>query len=165
MKKLLLQIFFITLFIFGLNGCYTIIWSPDSEFPNQDNSEAVTVYYGDIYYGDYYYFYDIPWWYDYNPPVATGSDTKNRENNPDIGTLRDTGGRSDPLRVPDVQPPSRDQNSSGNNNDNSSSSSNNTSSNSSSDRGSSSSSSGSSGSSGSSTERNSNGERSSGGRK
>lgn len=167
MKKLLLQIFFITMFIFGLNGCYTIIWSPDSEFPNQDNSEAGAAYYGDYYYGDYYYFYDIPWWYDFIPPVAAGtgnSGNSNRDNNSEIGTLRDTGGRSDPLRVPDVQPPSRDQNSSGNNKDNNSSSSNNTSSNNS-DRGSSSSSnSGSSGSSGSGV-RDNNGGRSSGGRK
>ena len=164
MKKLLLQIFFITLFIFGLNGCYTIIWSPDSEFPNQDNSEAGAAYYSDYYYGDYYYFYDIPWWYDFIPPATTGSGTTNRDNNPDVGTLRDMSGRSDPSRVPDVQPPSRNDNNSGNNNDNSSSSSNNTSSNNS-DRGSSSSNSGNSGSSGSGSVRDNNGGRSSGGRK
>lgn len=115
MKKLLFNILFAGLFIFGLNGCYTIIWSPDSEFPNQDNSDNSTVYYGDNYYGDYYYYYGAPWWYDYSPPLVTSPATKTREDNPDIGNLRDNSGRSDGGRILNVQPPSRNINNSGDN--------------------------------------------------
>ena len=71
MKTLILKILFIALITLGFEGCYTIIWSPDSEFPTEDNSSTTSVYYSDPYYGDYYYFYDTPWWWDVTPPAVT----------------------------------------------------------------------------------------------
>lgn len=165
MKKLLFNILFAGLFIFGLSGCYTIIWSPDSEFPNQDNSDNSTIYYGDNYYGDYYYYYDAPWWYDYAPPLVNSPATKTRGDNPDIGNLRDNSGRSDGGRILEVQPPSKSQNPTDNGTGKSTTGSGNTSSGSSDRNSSTSSGSGNSGkdsSSGSNT-RNNNGGRSSGG--
>lgn len=104
MKPLLLKIIFITIFILGLNGCYTIIWSPDMEFPTEENYGS-TIYYGNAYYGDYYYYYDYPWWLDIVPPVANPV-AGPRDENKNIQNIRDTGGRGIPARVPDLQPPS-----------------------------------------------------------
>jgi len=167
MKKLLFKLSFILLIIFGFSGCYTIIWSPDSEFPNQDNSDNSTIYYGDPYYGPYYDYYDIPWWYDFAPAPTVTRPT--RENNPEIGRLRDSGGdRGESPRIPDVQPPSRNGDTTSNNtNTGSSNSSGNSSTET--ERSSSSSNTGSTGdrgsSSGSGSVRNNNGDRSSGGRR
>ncbi len=171
MKKMLFKILFIVLIFLGLNGCYTIIWSPDSEFPTQDNSDNSTIYYGDTYYGPYFIYYDTPWWYDYAPPVVSRPETKTREDNSDIGRLRDSGGdRGTAGRIPDVQPPSRSENSSDTSSSSDKSSGNSGSSSSGSTvRNSSSSGSGNTSgkdnSSGSGTVRNNNGGRSSGGRK
>lgn len=110
MKSLVLKIVFITLVTLGLNGCYTIIWSPDSEFPTEDNS-VTNIYYGDTYYGDYYYFYDTPWWWDYtyNSPVSGG--TRPTRDGSTQG-LRDPGGRSPAPRDPIINtpPPTREIN-------------------------------------------------------
>lgn len=163
MKKLLIKILFTAFFIFGLSGCYTIIWSPDAEFPTQDNSDNSTIYYGDTYYGDYYYYYDTPWWYDYVPPVSSGPATKTRNDNTDIGRLRDSGdSRGDAGRIPDVQPPSKSENPPQNTNDKGNTNNTGTSTETSA-RNSSSSSSGNTGGSGS--VRNNDGGRSSGGRR
>jgi hypothetical protein len=168
MKKLSFQILFTALIIFGLNGCYTIIWSPDTEFPNQDNSDNSTIYYGDTYYGPYFIYYDTPWWYDYTPPKPVA---KTREDNSEINRLRDSdGGRGNPGRVPEVQPPSRNENPSGNNNtngssDNSGNKSTETSVRNSSSTSSSGNTSGRSNTSGSGSVRDNNGGRSSGGRR
>ncbi len=52
---------FVFLAAFGLTGCYTVMWSPDTQMPErQDNEDS---YYNNPYYGDYYYYYDDPWWY------------------------------------------------------------------------------------------------------
>lgn len=170
MKTMLLKILFTVLIFIGLNGCYTIIWSPDSEFPTQDNSDNSTIYYGDTYYGPYYIYYDTPWWYDYAPPVVSRPETKTREDNSDIGRLRDSGGdRGTAGRIPDVQPPSRSENSSDTSSSDKSSGNSGSSSSGSTVRNSSSSGSGNTSgrdnSSGSGTVRNNNGGRSSGGRK
>ncbi len=163
MKTLILKIVFIALVTLGLNGCYTIIWSPDSEFPTEDNS-TTDIYYGNPYYGDYYYFYDTPWWWDYSyTPVVT----KQRENTA-TGSIRDLGRGQEP-RVPvviETAPPSRnadngDTGTTGNKGNNSSSTETTVRSSSSSNSGSSDRQSSSSGS----TVRNNNGGRSSGGRK
>lgn len=167
MKSLLFRIFFIVFILIGLNGCYTIIWSPDQEFPNQSSSDSTSSYdnaynndsyYGDPYYGDYYYYYDIPWWYEFVPPVVSKNETGTTGNNSDIGRIRDSGdGRSNPDRVPDLQPPSKNENPTGNNNDKGSSGNSGKTSTDTSGRNSSSSS--------SNTTRNDNGGRSSGGRR
>lgn len=163
MKTIILKVVFMALITLGLNGCYTIIWSPDSQLPTEDNS-VTNIYYGDNYYGDYYYFYDTPWWWDYSyTPPATGVTYPKRDEG--TQTLRgDLGDRGNPPRIIDVQPPSRDANppSTGN-----SGSTGNNGSSTETVRSSSSSSSNSSGreSSSSGSVRNNNGGRSSGGRK
>lgn len=111
MKKILLSIFLSVITTIGLSGCYTIIWSPDSEFPTQDNSDYTTIYYSPTYYGPYYGWYDVPWWYDYAPPVTVPTGDRTHE----TVRLRDTDGRVDPPRVPDVQPPSRNDPGTGDN--------------------------------------------------
>ena len=108
MKTIILKVIFIALVTLGLNGCYTIIWSPDSALPTQDNS-VTNIYYGDSYYGDYYYFYDTPWWWDYsyNPPAsAVTRPTRDESTQP----IRDLSDRGTPPRTIDTQPPSRDAN-------------------------------------------------------
>lgn len=107
MKKISFKILLLIIFTFGLTGCYTIVWSPDSEFPTEQNSENNTIYYGDNYYGDYYYFYDSPWWYDYAPPVSSRPITRPRDENHNIETLRNDDGRGTPLRNPDLSPPAK----------------------------------------------------------
>jgi uncharacterized membrane protein YgcG len=166
MKKLTFTIILIALFTFGFNGCYTIIWTPDSAFPTEDNS-TTNIYYGDTYYGDYYYFYDYPWWLDIVPPVA-GNVTTPRSDRGDVSKLRNTGERGTPPRTPELQPvsqnaPPADINNTGSS-DNSGNKSTETSVRSSSSSSTSSSGRESSSSSGS-TVRNNNGGRSSGGRK
>ncbi len=43
-----------------LPGCYTTIWSPDQNVPDQvDNSDS---FYPENYYGDYNTYYNSPWW-------------------------------------------------------------------------------------------------------
>ncbi len=167
MKKILFNSLLSLFILFGLSGCYTIIWSPDTEFPNEGNSEASSIYYGDTYYGPYYIWYDVPWWLDYTPPISTTTGSGSRDNNTETGRLRDTGnGRGESGRVIDVQPPSKNENPTGDNTnkDNSNNSGNSNSSDRSSSSGSGSSS-GNSNSSGSGSTRNSDGGRSSGGRR
>jgi len=164
MKTLILKIVFAALITLGLNGCYTIIWSPDAELPSEDNS-TTNIYYGDTYYGDYYYFYDTPWWWDYSYNPGITKPVRDAGTQP----VRDLGGRTPSPRDPILTaPPSRDANPPTTGSDGSSTG-NNGSSTETTVRGSSSSNSGSSGrenSSGSgNTVRNNNGGRSSGGRK
>ena len=165
MKPAILRIIFVTFVLFGLNGCYTIIWSPDMEFPTEDNSDLTTIYYGDAYYGPYYYYYDYPWWLDIVPPV-TGPVTTERSGNGETSTLRNTGERGTPPRVPELLPPSRNATptNTGNTENSNNSGSGNTKSSVRNSSSSSGSSSGRESSSGSSV-RNNNGGRSSGGRK
>ncbi len=162
MKTLLLKTLFIALITMGLNGCYTIIWSPDSELPTEDNS-VTSAYYGDTYYGEYYYFYDTPWWWEYNYTPAAASTERGNETAP----VRDLGGRGTPTGpvIIETAPPTRDINppstGSSGNTGNRGTSTETTRSSSTSNSGSASRESSSSGSS----VRNNNGERSSGGRR
>jgi len=105
MKPAILKIIFVAMIVFGLNGCYTIIWNPDMEFPTESNSDQTTIYYGDAYYGPYYYYYDYPWWLDIVPPAA-GPVTVERSENNETSILRNTGGRGTPSRISELQPPS-----------------------------------------------------------
>jgi uncharacterized membrane protein YgcG len=166
MKTLLIKAVFISIITLGLNGCYTIIWSPDMEFPTEENYGS-TVYYGDSYYGDYYYYYDYPWWLDIVPPAVTQTAGSRDENN-NIQNIRNTDGRGTPTRIPELRPPSHNApptttNADGNRNNSGSSSTETTVRNSSSGSGSNSGRESTSGNS--NNVRNNNGGRSSGGRK
>ncbi len=60
MKKHLLGFTLALALLITIPGCYTVIWSPDMNFPTKDNSENTDYGY---YQTPYYYYYDYPWWY------------------------------------------------------------------------------------------------------
>ncbi|MDP1994172.1 MAG: hypothetical protein Q8K40_02895 [Ignavibacteria bacterium] len=57
--------------LFGLQGCYTVIWTPDIDFPTKENSDDSESYYEEPYYGDYTPYYGLPWWYTVPPTTFT----------------------------------------------------------------------------------------------
>lgn len=61
--KSILKIILTVLILFGLQGCYTILWTPEEKIT--DDYETTSYYHG--YASDYY---DIPWWI--NVPVIVG---------------------------------------------------------------------------------------------
>lgn len=56
-KYILILIVFIVLFF--TQGCYTVLWTPDSPMP--DNYETTNYYYDNDFYVTYY---EYPWWVD-----------------------------------------------------------------------------------------------------
>lgn len=70
MKNLIKYLFAALLLSFTLSGCYTVIWSPEDEFPA--SYENYDEYYGGFYPSVYMGYYDIPWWYNITPPTRTG---------------------------------------------------------------------------------------------
>lgn len=139
MKRYLINLFLILSLAVIVPGCYTIIWTPDEEFPSERDYEYQS-YYPDNYYGDYYYFYDYPWWLTITPPDYTETDNSSIERNRETTRSRNTdGGRSIDRRNPDngnnngniiqTATPTRDRSSDNNNNDTSSGSTTTTSSN------------------------------------
>jgi hypothetical protein len=114
MKIIITRIVFLLFLILTIPGCYTVVWEPDMEFPNENNSEYTTDnYYDGGYYGDYNYFYNYPWWLSLNPPTKDRNSSDRDKNSP-ISTLRNTGdGRSpgdgrNPGGVINTPPPTRD---------------------------------------------------------
>lgn len=69
MKAVRLLAFVILLF--GFQGCYTVIWTPDIDFPTKENSDDSESYYEEPYYGDYTPYYGLPWWYTVPPTTFT----------------------------------------------------------------------------------------------
>jgi hypothetical protein len=113
MKIIITRVVFLSFLILTVPGCYTVVWEPDMEFPNENNSEYTTEnYYDGGYYGSYDYFYNYPWWLSLNPPTKEGI-TKQRENS-STGTLRNSGdGRNpgngrNPGGILTPPPPTRD---------------------------------------------------------
>jgi hypothetical protein len=116
--------------IISFTGCYTIVWSPDTEFPTEKNYNNNDGYYPDYYYGDYYYFYDYPWWFNITPPIyidKTKERTVVRDQSDSHLRNNDSGRRTDSGRKEIIQTntPTRDGNKNSDNDNNSSSSSNN----------------------------------------
>jgi len=62
--------------LFTLQGCYTVIWTPDVAFPSKEKSEESDSYYEDVYYSPYY---DTPWWYTVPPPPTFTPLVKERD--------------------------------------------------------------------------------------
>lgn len=104
--KTLLKILVITFILFGLEGCYTILWTPDKKMTDDYNSTS-------YYYGYVTDFYDIPWWitvpiivdYPYNPTSGNVSITKDRDNSRDGDTKdirNNDGGRNTGGRIPEI---------------------------------------------------------------
>lgn len=108
MKKLIL----ISAILFlSLQGCYTIIMTPEDKTPVYDN---YYVFYPTDYYGSYGSYYEIPWWI--TNPIVTISDVKTISRNSDTQSLRnndgyrfESGSRDGIITTP---PPSRDNSSS-----------------------------------------------------
>ncbi len=110
MKTKILILTLFALFSFGFAGCYTVIWSPDMQFPTQaDSGTEVNNYYSYNYYGDYNYYYAEPWWYSLAPPAYIAP-TKERTN-ADERLRNNTGGRGTSARdIIRTAPPSRNSN-------------------------------------------------------
>jgi hypothetical protein len=93
MKKYIL---ILTLFIFliGFTGCYTVIWTPDKDFPTASVKQQQELYYDsyypDHYYGGYYSYYSYPWWYRITPPAVYQPEDKG-ERTESTGSLRNSG--------------------------------------------------------------------------
>ena len=129
MKRYLINLLVILSLAVIAPGCYTVIWTPDEEFPTERDYEYQG-YYPDNYYGDYYFFYDYPWWLTITPPDYTGSDNPGTERKKETTRTRNTdGGRSTTdRRNPDsgntngniiqTQSPTRDRSSDNNNSNN-----------------------------------------------
>lgn len=108
MKAIKLLAFVILLF--GLQGCYTVIWTPDIDFPTKENSDDSESYYDEPYYGDYTPYYGLPWWYSI-PSTTFTPLVKERSN--EVTKLRNgsepgrgTPGRPNiPERTPVVEQP------------------------------------------------------------
>lgn len=86
---------FTLLIAINMTGCYTVIFSPDMEYPTINNYQDDSYYYpggeGPIVIIDYYY---LPWWVGYEIPVIT-----NRTN--DLHDLRtNIGGRNPVQDIP-----------------------------------------------------------------
>lgn len=98
MKNLIIKTGIIFLMLFGLQGCYTILWTPDKKISSEYESSS--------YYSGYASdFYDVPWWI--NVPVivaypyAPGGDKpgtkfRNDKSDNDSRELRDNNGERNP---------------------------------------------------------------------
>lgn len=108
MKKILILV--ISAITILLQGCYTIVWSPDVEFP--------TEYYPNEYYEGYYGdYYDTPWWIIHTSFVTEIQDVIYEIRNDDTQSIRNgNGGRGYEDGRPDFQEtPSVSINTGGNN--------------------------------------------------
>lgn len=127
MKKNIKISLLILIAVFSLNGCYTVLWMPEDEFPTESSYNE---FYSEPYYGDYYSFYDYPWWLGLTPPSAPVGSDRIRTENGTTSSLRNEGqgrGTDNDRKILPTSPPSRDgsSNSSSNNNSNRNSSSSN----------------------------------------
>lgn len=95
---------FVTLLV-GFQGCYTVIWTPDIDFPTKETSDNSDSYYEEPYLIPYY---GDPWWYTVPPPPTFTPLVKERSD--EATKLRNGGepGRGTPERPrrPDANPPS-----------------------------------------------------------
>lgn len=93
MKTLYLILFFISL---NFTGCYTILWSPEDEFPSESSYSGYDDgYYSDPYYGGYSYYYEYPWWLSIVPPtISNQGENENTNRSDDVRSVRNSGGRN-----------------------------------------------------------------------
>lgn len=109
MKKLIINLFALTIAVY-VTGCYTIIWDPVAEkFPTQQNSyDVYDGYYPENNFGDYSIYYDRPWWFDITPPAFVNNNY-NRDADPNISIIRnlDRGSRTGINWLLFTNPPAR----------------------------------------------------------
>jgi hypothetical protein len=94
---------FVIVLSFYTTGCYTIVWDPREEFPDNENSyeSNSSDFYDYDYYGGYVDYYEAPWWiqpvvYITNPDGTTDRvQTKDRNNgrSSDTESIRNSNGR------------------------------------------------------------------------
>lgn len=108
MKKLFL---ISTILLLSLQGCYTIIMTPEDKPPVYEN------YYGFYlteYYGSYGSYYEVPWWI--TNPIITISNGTTKTRNSDTQSLRNNDGlrygSSSRDGIITTPPPSKDNSSS-----------------------------------------------------
>jgi len=94
---------------FLLTGCYTIVWDPREEYPNEDNYTESDGFYESDYYGGYVDYYESPWWittpiYVVYPGGDDNPTTKDRNNgrSSDTESIRNSNGRGNTDRNPDI---------------------------------------------------------------
>jgi hypothetical protein len=113
-------LFFVLGLSFLTSGCYTVIWTPEKEFPNESNYLPYGS--GYYYYDEYYYYYDYPWWLEITPPSKT--ETKyERDRNSDISKIRNAGdgrGTDNTREILNTPPPTKSSDSGNNSNNNNS---------------------------------------------
>lgn len=92
MKTKIIKYSMILIAAVSFAGCYTIMWTPDKEFPAKDENSSYSqdTYYNDQYYGDYSYYYEYPWWYSIIPPAPY--------NTPGSAYVRDSSGAIQGIR-------------------------------------------------------------------
>ncbi len=103
MKNLIVKSFLLFMVLLGLQGCYTILWTPDTKISEQYQTTS-------YYYGYATEFYDVPWWI--NVPIIVqfptyiNSDKSTQEQNDresNRGELRNNdGGRNTGGRNPEI---------------------------------------------------------------
>lgn len=105
MKTLIAKTILIFFILFGLQGCYTILWTPEKKIT--ENYISSNYYYG--YISD---FYDVPWWIsvpiivDYPYYQTSGNAITKERANPNNSGQRDLrnndGGRNSGDRNPEI---------------------------------------------------------------
>lgn len=126
--KPIIKVFVLILFISVLfPGCYTIVWDPNQEFPNEANTtDDTNEFYETEYFGGYGDYYEIPWWaslptytvYPQNVNEKTKTRTEqNTGRSSDQQNIRNSFGRESTNTGRDVQittpPPTQSSGSSG----------------------------------------------------
>ena len=100
LKKLFLVLFLCLPFF--TNGCYTVLWTPDEDFPDESSYD----YYGSYYIEEYHYYYDYPWWLSFTPPYKYRDNNEGYERDNGTSQIRNNGnGRGDSGREILVTPP------------------------------------------------------------
>ncbi len=95
MKSLIISAVLIFGVSFLFTGCYTIVWDPTQEFPDEQNLSENTDFYDTEYYGSYGSFYETPWWITapvYVVPVNNSLDKNQTKYRTNTGSSND--GRS-----------------------------------------------------------------------
>ncbi len=98
-NKIKILVLFISI-SFLFTGCYTMVWDPYQEFPNEEPNPDTNDFYGTEYYGGYGDYYEIPWWvgapaYIVSPDYINNNQTRDRNNSRTSSTedMRNSSGR------------------------------------------------------------------------
>jgi len=96
----------------AIQGCYTVIWTPDVAFPTKGQSDNSESYYDEPYYGEYYPYYEMPWWYSVSPPqrlIIPASERTAQETKTRNGSSSDRGTDNSHRPIIETGSPTREQ--------------------------------------------------------